>query len=104
MNDQRIDVTNMMWQPEMIRLTQIGNPEIDNGKSQPMYIDPSTIKCVRSTMGAFRKAGTDQWHESVPCTEVNCCHFVAMVVESPEQVAMLRNAALGYQQKVRTIK
>lgn len=99
-----MDVTSMQWRPPLIRLTQIGNPDIDDGQPTPVFVDPNSISKISRTLGAFSRAGSaTEVHERVSCTEVHCCHFHLLVTESPETVAMLRDKALGHEQKPKPV-
>lgn len=93
-------VTNVMWRPVLIRLTQIGNPDVDGGEPTAMYLDPATITRVSRVAGGFRtveSVGAEKtlWHPLVSCTEVVASGLGCFVIESPEEVARLREVAYG---------
>lgn len=93
-----VDVTNMLWRPAMVRLTLVQNPSVDDGKETACYVDPSAIG------GVWRAALECKDGTLVSCTRVHCCHYEVVVTEMPEQVAMLRDRALGYNNKPTPIK
>lgn len=81
--------------PRMIRLTQIGNPEMKEGVPTDLYINPLCINMISEAMGSFTSVNTGQAQTRRPCTQVMCCHFHALVKETPEEVARLREEAVG---------
>ena len=99
-NDMSGNFTQMMWKPKLIRLTQIGNPDAYGGRPMPAYLDPATIMSITATVGAFPTlADPAAKHPLVECTLIFYCHGHLHVLESPEKIAMLRDAALGHEWK-----
>ena len=95
MENHRMDVTQMVWKPEMIRLSYVGNPSVNGGAATSCFVDPSMIASItRQQITNRDSAGATL--NTVECTIVGCCHFSLYVEESPETVAMLRDKALGY--------
>lgn len=98
MSGQQLDVTSMMWQPALLRLTMIGNPDVEGGKPTPCFLTPQSITMIRRAIAAFpRRDDPAQRHPDAPCTEVFFCHGAVHVLESAEEVAMLRDRALGHE-------
>ena len=91
------------YKPPLMRLTLIGAADVEGGEPTPAFVDPLAISSIRRTKAAYSVAdsrtggGKVEYHPSAECTEVNCCHFTLLVVESPGQVAMLRDRALGHE-------
>ena len=84
----------------MIRLTLIGNPEVDGGGPTTCFVEASAISSIRRTVGGYAKSQSYgktplEFHELVACTELHCCHYTLFVTESPEDVALLRDKAMG---------
>ena len=100
-----LTATQMVWRPKLIRLTQIGNPDFNNGESQSCFIDPGVITAVYRAPAAFSKRDKpEERHPSVECTAVFYCHGTLHVLESPEEVALLREQAYGHKVELKTIK
>lgn len=92
-----MNVTQMQWQPEMIRLTFVGHPELDGGAQGPIYVKADAINFIQRAQVQFKKMdGSGQMLPGIICTEVHCCHYILYVTESPPQVAALRDAAFGH--------
>lgn len=102
MNEQNITATQMMWQPPLLKLTQVAFDGVDGGNPTPLYVSPSLIaKISRAQMWFTKPDGTKA--DPVMATEVNCCHFTCHVAESPETVAMMRDSALGHAPKLSAV-
>jgi hypothetical protein len=93
MSQQSVDVTNMTWRPALVALTLMPNPNVDNGVATRAFVDPSAISAVwRAQVKVENEAQVDQQTYTI----VHCCHYHVVVVETPEQVALLRDRALGH--------
>lgn len=93
MEPHDVNVQNMRWRPSLVRLTQIHHPskEGPDVPEGPAFCDPEDILCIRlSTVKFEHGAGI------VSCTAVNMHCGVLNVVESPEEVARLRDEAFGH--------
>ena len=91
-----VSATQMVWRPKFIKLTQIGNPDFRNGEQTPCYIDPGVITAIFMVPAAFTKRNKpEERHPDVDCTAVFYCHGTLHVLESPDEVARLREAAYG---------
>ena len=102
MEPMNMNAQMMMWRPALIKLTQIGRPEVNNGEPVSLYVDPSAIQRITIEQTVFNLVdGTKS--EPVVCTSVFCCHFHCAVLESPEQVALMRDQALGHQSKLNVV-
>ena len=93
---QDMNVTQMMWKPALIRLTQVPYPVIDDGKPTVLFVDPTAIQKVCREMIYFNLPDGER-SEGIMATSINCCHFNCSVMESPETVAMLRDKSLGHE-------
>ena len=94
---ESVDVTNMMWRPALLQLTQIGNPDWDNGTPTVCFIDPSAITKLSRVVASFpTRADPTKKHPDVSCTEVFYCHGALHVIESPEEIAMMRDKIFGH--------
>ena len=98
MNDISGTMTQMMWRPSLIRLTQIGIPFIADGETTICYVDPTAIQKISTERVALKDPNSGQEFVTM-ATFVNCCHFSCSVTESCEVVAMLRDRALGHESK-----
>ena len=96
----------MHWQPSLIKLTQIPNPDLDHGNPPPCFVAPQQIVAIHRGLTSFSKTtngvvppeGNREFHLAVPVTSVVLGYSLAyMVLESPETVAMLRDKALGHE-------
>lgn len=94
--------TQMYWQPSLIRLTQMPDPEMDEGRPTVCYISPDKILAIHRIRTAFSKAGQNgpqeyrEYHPHVVCTCVVTGYYNLMVTELPEQIAILRDQAMGH--------
>lgn len=96
--DMSGNITQMLWKPKLIRLTQIGNPDVDEGKPTPCFLDPATVTSIVACVAAFAtRQDQTKRHPDVYCTAVFYCHGTLHVLETPEQVAVLRDRALGHE-------
>lgn len=89
----------MQWRPRLIKLTMIANPEWNNGAPMPCYVDPQEIKQIVAVACSFSITGapTGSFYPRVNCTEVRCFNLPNLpVLETVEEVARLRDEALGY--------
>ena len=96
------NITAMQWRAPLIKLTQIGNPDVDGGQPTATYVSAEAIGQIRRLKGAFVTydsivEGNRNFHPAVECTEIHCCHYTMLVTESPETVAMLRDKAFGFE-------
>lgn len=107
MTGNDITATQMVWRAKLIRLTQIGLPELDNGRPTTYFIDPGLIIQIYRTVVKFKDKhtpagvpdGAGILHEEfgqVPATAVVAIGGGLHVVESPEQVMQLRELAFGH--------
>jgi hypothetical protein len=97
MKGQSMDVTNMLWQPALLRLT-CQHPEVNGGKQMAAYIAPQAITVVRRVAVVFGSPeDPNRKYPAIDCTEVFYCHGVLHVLETPEEVARLRDLALGHE-------
>lgn len=94
MEPHDMNVTNMLWRPKLLRLTQVrhpaedGAPDIPEG---PAYVDPQDIIAVQSTTVKFKGDGS-----TILCTSVRTHIGYLNVTESCEQVAKMRDEAFGH--------
>lgn len=87
-------ITNMRWQPPLIRLTQVSIDCVDGGASTTCYVAPDAIYQIhRSRVWSGDKAGEGQ---EICCTEVYGAYMKAQVLETPEEICRLRDEALGF--------
>ena len=99
MKPEDFNVTQMQWRPELLKLTQVGRPEVNNGEPVALYVDPTAIQKITIEEVYFNLPDGSKG-PAVVCTSVFCCHFHCAVLESPEQVALMRDRALGYKPKL----
>ena len=97
-------MTQMAWRPKLLKLTQIGNPDWGDGKPTICFLDPSSITRISSVVAAFpkRENPAEKWPD-VFCTEVFFCHGSLHVIETPEQVALMRDLAFGLVEKLKSV-
>jgi len=88
------------WQPELIKVTQINNPMIDNGEPTPAFLNPANISfIVRGVVTWNTPDG--QTGNPLTCTNIYLIPGGHVsVVESPEEVNKLRNKAFGVKPKL----
>ena len=102
MSEQNINATQMMWQPPLLKLTQIGLDGVDDGIPTTLYINPALIqKISRAKMWFTKPDGTKS--DAVMATELHCCHFVCHVSQDPEFVALMRDKALGHDNPLKAV-
>ncbi len=92
------DTTVMQWQPALIRLNSAPHPDLDNGKSFPVFIAPQYIVGIEIQKFSYNKADKpEERHPQQIATRVviGPQHYY-FVVESPEIVALMRDRALGH--------
>lgn len=100
----------MYWQPALIKLTQLPNPEHDGGKPTPCYVAAQQITLISRGLTSFSKTRnghvTDpalrEYFPAQEATFVVINSSVALqVLETPEQVALLRDRALGHKPELK---
>lgn len=104
MNSIDQNVTAMQWRAPLLRLTCIPNPDVAGGLPTSTYVAPEQISQIRRVKSGYAVAESlllrpeeRRFHAQVECTEVNCCHFILLVTESPDEIAMLRDKAFGFE-------
>lgn len=111
-HDHDMTVSQMHWQPALIRLTQIANPDCDEGKATPCFVNPQHITQISRGVTSFTKTingvvppeGMREYHPAQACTFVVISAGLGLqVVESPEQVALMRDRALGHEVKPKKV-
>lgn len=90
-------ITSMLWRAPLIRLTQPGNP-CRGEEDSPTFLDPSAILWVRRNYSKWKNEAEETQPTRFLYTEIYATHFVATVLESPEEIARLRDAAFGHAQ------
>jgi len=77
---------------KLIRVTQVGRKDIDNGKPTPLFIDPELIAFVHRQVIEHRDPAGKPTGETAQCTVVSLKIGVnCFVLEHPEDVAALRD-------------
>lgn len=97
-NEHDVTVQNKSWSPRMVKLTSIGNHEVNGGKPTATYVDPYCVALAVRSIGAWsvQIEGSEQ-NPRVECTIVwlrGGGTANILVVETPEEVALLRDRAL----------
>ena len=90
----------MQWQPKMILLTQVGSPDWDNGEDSICSVNPSLITMAIRGRSAYAKrppTPAAEFHPDQVCTGVYVTQGTISVRESPQEVARLRDLALGHE-------
>lgn len=93
METQFVDSETKIWKSPLIKLTLVCNPSVNGNKPTICYIDPQLITHIYAAESQFK----DQ------CTVVAMCHGSMLVLESPNEVALLRDRMLGYEQKPKAV-
>ena len=102
MADMDLTATQMVWQPAMIKLTQVGWPGLDDGKETSLFVNPAAISRINRVL-SWQTLPDGTKSEPKSATEIHCCHYVCHVVESPETIAMLRDKSLGHESKLKAL-
>lgn len=92
------DTTVMTWQPPPIRLTSAPHPDLNGGKSLPVFVDPKYIVGIEVQAFSYNKAEDPEkrWPQQVATRVVIGPSHFYFVQEPPEVVAALRDRAFGY--------
>jgi hypothetical protein len=85
-----IDQSIATWRARLIRLTQVPSRDINGGEPVSIYIDPGCI------IGIARINAPVDGAQTMNMTEVYCGGIRTIVTESTDEVARLRDEALGY--------
>jgi hypothetical protein len=93
---QYVDTDIKTWRPLMIRLTQIASGDFNNNEPTVCFIDPICIVSLQRGAGAFTKRtdGKEKWPD-VDCTLVVTPYSYLHVLETPAEISLLREKALG---------
>lgn len=105
MKDHDVTVNQMTWQPALLKLTYAAHPDVDNGAPTPCYIAPQWIVGIgRQAMRFCRVDDPKESHPAQTCTAVVISSYqIYYVTESPEEVARLRDVALGHVAKLKAV-
>lgn len=96
--DQTITATQMVWQPPLVKLTAAPHQDIDGGKPQSCYVNPQLIAVIQRMAiqhHKFKEGNKKKW-PPVNVTAVQTGALIMYVKETPDQVAKLRDEALGH--------
>jgi len=89
------DVDVKYWKPELVRVTQIGNPEVCDGKETTAFLDPSLICSVFRAMSRWNLMNGERSKPVEATTVLLANDSMLSVIESPEEINVLRNKAYG---------
>lgn len=97
-------VTQMHWQPPLLKLTGVSHPNVDAGVASPLYIAPNQIIGVERKAIQSQDMVTGDKYPIVSCTIVTISYSLAyQVSESPEKIALMRDKALGHAPKLEAV-
>ena len=99
-NTMDLTATQMVWEPPMLKLTYIGNPGLDDEQPTNCYISPRFIYGIHRARCIFDKEKFPNASD-VHCTLVHYANLYLHVLETPEQVAMMRDKAFGHESKLK---
>ena len=91
-----INVEQKQWSPRMMRLTAISNREVAGGAPQPVFVDPYCVALAVRSMGFWNVIDGPQ-NGRIECTTVwlrGGGPANVLVVETPTEVALIRDRAL----------
>lgn len=100
-------VTQMQWQPPLLRLTHIGLADIDQGRDTICYVNPREITMLRrmdvkDPSSAY--ASSDATQPKIVATVVYLYGGTLVHVrESCDEVALARDRAFGIEPQLRTV-
>lgn len=93
-HDHEMNVTNMLWRPKLLRLTQVPYPSEEEGMPElptaPCFVDPQHIVLIGTIVLKFKQGA------SRICTAVYTQNGPLNVEESPEVVAKMCDEAFGF--------
>jgi hypothetical protein len=93
-------ITQMFWQPRMVRLTQIPMPPLDDGLPTCCYVNPAEIVLIyRARVKEANRDDVPQIDATVVVTKYG--HL--SVTELPTTVALYRDAAMGHSSKMESV-
>ena len=107
-HDHDMNVRSMVWRPALVRLTQIGHPDVDDGFPGPCYIDPTAVVCILRHRATHWKNPTEghihgktditfRSAQDCTCIQLSGGGGSIFVQETPEQVATAVNRAIGHE-------
>lgn len=88
-----MNVRQMAWQPELIEVTQMPTPDVNDGQPSKAFIDPSRIFQINRIKAKWADG------PEMEVTQINFTGGYIHCMETVEQIANMRNAALGYKKK-----
>jgi hypothetical protein len=104
MSGNSMDVTNMVWQPPLLKLTRVPHPDLV-GQATATFIRPDLVATIQSSWVNLKRIDSEkERHPPMMCT----CIFLTtgghlFVMEEPDAVALLRDRALGHQKGPRAV-
>lgn len=106
MHDHDMNVTQMMWQPALLRFTAVPHPDMTEQGPHYVYIAAHLI--TGAERRPFRWSKLDSKEEQWP-TQVGTSIMLASgggywVEELPETIALMRDKALGHEPKIGAVK
>ena len=94
------NMTQMLWQPKLLKLTFVAHPSINNGKASPCYVAAQHIILIKLTNTKLDDDPSVSFNSTLIVTD---CREFLHVVESPDVVAMMRDRALGHEPTVSAV-
>ena len=99
MTDDTDVLISRQWRPAFICLTVIPQEGVSNGQPTTCFVDPLSICTITRSLGNYTG------NPSCECTTVMLYHNMHLLVtQHPEEVNLLRNAALGYHPKIDAVE
>lgn len=89
--------TVMYWKPKLLRLTHVGLADIDGGRETPCYVRPDEITMIRRMHVADPSVAADKRTDIIGTVVWLHGSAYVHVTESVEQVALMRDKALGHE-------
>ena len=97
MRGKDLDVTNMVWRPPLIRVTQVARPDCDGGAPTALYVQPEWIAVIARHLYRHNDIEGKPQGEVATATMVSLTTNMSyFVLESVEEVARLRDEAFGF--------
>jgi len=94
------NMTQMLWQPRLLRLTYVAHPLLNGGKASTCFVAPQHIILIRLTNTKLDDDPNASFDSTLVVTD---CKEFLHVTEAPDIVAMMRDRALGHEPTVSAV-
>ena len=99
MTNTDMSVTQMQWQPALMCLTYVARPQLDGGVPTRCYVSPQNIIAIVRWRAEYDLPDGGKVTQCCTGVQLSPLGHWLHVLESPEEVAAMRDRAFGIERK-----